>query len=77
MPKGGGGSKEEQPSEQEIQDYLTGLNRTEHGSLLTSDSVRLQALAIANYQKWFKSHHIPLYREPRTQVWKVGEGKCP
>ena len=72
-----GKSAEEQPSGQEIQDYLTGLNRTEQGSLLTSDSVRLQALAIENYLKWFKSHHIPLYREPRTQVWKVGEGKFP
>jgi hypothetical protein len=60
------------PSPQEIQDYLNGLNRTEQSGLLTSDSVRLQALAIDNYRKWFKHYHIPIYQEPRTLIWQLG-----
>jgi hypothetical protein len=61
------------PSEQEIRDYLAGLNRTEQGCLLTSDSVRFHTLAINNYRRWFSQHGIAIYQEPKTLIWQLGK----
>lgn len=61
----------QKPTQQDIKDYLDGLNRTEQGSILTRDSERLGAIAIANYQKWFKHFGIPIYQDAK-HIWCLG-----
>lgn len=64
-----------QPSEQEIADYLKGLNRVVAAAVVTSYTVAAKAKGIANYQRWFKEHGITIY-EDRSGVWKrVEEAK--
>jgi hypothetical protein len=62
----------QQETQQEIQDYLEGLNRTHRSWAMTSESERAKAIGIANYVKWFKERNIHIYEDPRTHVWKLG-----
>src|SRR2546429_8893256 len=71
--KGGGFETEEQmsdqPTEQEIADYLAGLNRVVSAALVTAETAAAKAKGIANYKRWFKSHGIAIC-EDRSGLWK-------
>ena len=60
------------PSPQDIQDHLDGLNHTEQIAVLTSNTARCQAIAIANYVNWFNSFEIEIHQDEKTKKWKLG-----
>ena len=57
------------PTEQEIADYLAGLNRVVSAALVTAETAAAKEKGIANYKRWFKSHGIAIYEE-RSGKWK-------
>ena len=62
----------DQPTEQEIADYLAGLNRVVSAALVTSETAAAKEKGIANYKRWFRSHGIAI-TEDRSGVWKRAE----
>ena len=57
---------------QVIQDYLEGLNRTAQSPLLTADTPKLKARAIANYLRWFERYEIAVHEDAKSHTWKLG-----
>jgi len=59
----------DQPTEQEIADYLAGLNRIVSAALVTSETAAAKEKGIANYQRWFASHGLAIMQE-KSGEWK-------
>ena len=57
------------PLQQEIADYLAGLNRVVSAALVTAETAAAKEKGIANYKRWFKLHGIAIYEE-RSGKWK-------
>ena len=66
-------TKKKAPTQQEIQDYLDGLNRTNNGVVVSADTARLEAIAVKNYCIWFEQHGIDIYRDEKAEIWKLGK----
>ena len=65
-PKGSqnGVRKNDKPvSQQEITDYLKGLNQVVASTAVSFDTERMKAISIANYLKWFALRGIHVYQE--------------
>ena len=60
------------PTEEEVQEYLSGLNRTEQIWTSTLQSERAKEKGITNYKKWFKDNKIKV-RQKRNGTWEIVE----
>ncbi len=62
------------PSQQEIEDYLAGLNRIADayaGASAGSTEARRQGLK--NYFQWFEKRRIALFKDSHDHLWKLKE----
>jgi len=55
-------------SEQDINDHLEGLNRVTESAVVSIDTDRMKAIAIANYLEWFKERGITVVQKKGRYV---------
>lgn len=58
------------PTDEEIQFYLEGLNRTQDEATVSSETAAAQKKGVDNYRRWFKEHGIPILQDLQG-VWKI------
>ena len=59
------------PTEQEIEDHLQGLNRTEQMATPSSDAARCRSIGITNYRLWFKMRGITISQRREGETWQI------
>jgi len=64
-----------QPSEQDIQDYLNGLNRLHQSWSGSTESAMAKQRGMTNYLQWFKDRNIAISEDPYDHVWKLNAGQ--
>jgi hypothetical protein len=58
------------PTEQEIADYLTALNRTQKAWVHNKTSEAAKERGIRNLRHWFQSNNIKL-RQQKDENWEI------
>ena len=58
--------------QEEIEARIASLNRSEQTAIVSIDTQRLKAGAIANNRRWFRDKHIAIHQDERTHVWRLG-----
>jgi len=60
------------PTEQEVVEYLEGLNQISRSPVSTQQERIVKGLAIVSYLQWFTARRVPIYKDARSQTWLLG-----